>query len=299
MNDDGHGNGANDFLIITDSTCDMPQEMVDALGIVILPIRVIVEGKEYAHYPDGRELGFHEFYEKLRAGGGAKTAAANAEEFLALMEPALAAGIDVLYLGFSSALSSTYSIGAMTAAQLAEKYPERRIYAVDTLCASLGQGLLVYLAAQQQLQGKNIDEVRAYVEQIRPQLCHWFTVDDLQHLKRGGRVSAAAAAFGTVLNIKPILHVDDEGRLIPVNKVQGRITSIKALAKRMQETAIDPAGQVVFISHGDCEKEAEKLAEIVRESIGAKEIVINPIGPIVGAHSGPGTIALFFLGTKR
>lgn len=299
MNDDGHGNGANDFLIITDSTCDMPQEMVDALGIVILPIRVIVEGKEYAHYPDGRELGFHEFYEKLRAGGGAKTAAANAEEFLALMEPALAAGIDVLYLGFSSALSSTYSIGAMTAAQLAEKYPERRIYAVDTLCASFGQGLLVYLAAQQRLQGKNIDEVRAYVEQIRPQLCHWFTVDDLQHLKRGGRVSAAAAAFGTVLNIKPILHVDDEGRLIPVNKVQGRITSIKALAKRMQETAIDPAGQVVFISHGDCEKEAEKLAEIVRESIGAKEIVINPIGPIVGAHSGPGTIALFFLGTKR
>ncbi|MBS5878860.1 MAG: DegV family protein [Clostridium sp.] len=299
MNDDGHGNGANDFLIITDSTCDMPQEMVDALGIVILPIRVIVEGKEYAHYPDGRELGFHEFYEKLRAGVGAKTAAANAEEFLALMEPALAAGIDVLYLGFSSALSSTYSIGAMTAAQLAEKYPERRIYAVDTLCASFGQGLLVYLAAQQRLQGKNIDEVRAYVEQIRPQLCHWFTVDDLQHLKRGGRVSAAAAAFGTVLNIKPILHVDDEGRLIPVNKVQGRITSIKALAKRMQETAIDPAGQVVFISHGDCEKEAEKLAEIVRESIGAKEIVINPIGPIVGAHSGPGTIALFFLGTKR
>lgn len=299
MNDDGHGNGANDFLIITDSTCDMPQEMVDALGIVILPIRVIVEGKEYAHYPDGRELGFHEFYEKLRAGVGAKTAAANAEEFLALMEPALAAGIDVLYLGFSSALSNTYSIGAMTAAQLAEKYPERRIYAVDTLCASFGQGLLVYLAAQQRLQGKNIDEVRAYVEQIRPQLCHWFTVDDLQHLKRGGRVSAAAAAFGTVLNIKPILHVDDEGRLIPVNKVQGRITSIKALAKRMQETAIDPAGQVVFISHGDCEKEAEKLAEIVRESIGAKEIVINPIGPIVGAHSGPGTIALFFLGTKR
>lgn len=256
MNDDGHGNGANDFLIITDSTCDMPQEMVDALGIVILPIRVIVEGKEYAHYPDGRELGFHEFYEKLRAGGGAKTAAANTEEFLALMEPALAAGKDVLYLGFSSALSSTYSIGAMTAAQLAEKYPERRIYAVDTLCASFGQGLLVYLAAQQRLQGKNIDEVRAYVEQIRPQLCHWFTVDDLQHLKRGGRVSAAAAAFGTVLNIKPILHVDDEGRLIPVNKVQGRITSIKALAKRMQETAIDPDGQVVFISHGDCEKEA-------------------------------------------
>lgn len=299
MTDDTNGSKAQGFLILTDSTCDMPQEMADALGIAILPIRVVVEEKEYAHYLDGRELGFHDFYEKLRAGISAKTSAANMEEFLAQMEPALAAGRDVLYLGFSSALSSTYSVGAVTAAQLAEKYPERKIYAVDTLCASFGQGLLVYLAAQQQLQGKSIDEVKAYVEEIRPQLCHWFTVDDLQHLKRGGRVSAAAAAFGTVLNIKPVLHVDDEGRLVPVSKVQGRITSIKSLMKKMQETAINPAEQVVFISHGDCEKEAKKLADMIRENIGVREIVINPIGPIIGAHSGPGTVALFFLGTKR
>lgn len=299
MTDDTNGSKAQDFLILTDSTCDMPQEMADALGIAILPIRVVVEEKEYAHYLDGRELGFHDFYEKLRAGVSAKTSAANMEEFLAQMEPALAAGRDVLYLGFSSALSSTYSVGAVTAAQLAEKYPERKIYAVDTLCASFGQGLLVYLAAQQRLQGRSIDEVKAYAEEIRPQLCHWFTVDDLQHLKRGGRVSAAAAAFGTVLNIKPVLHVDDEGRLVPVSKVQGRIASIKSLMKKMQETAVNPAEQVVFISHGDCEKEAKKLADMVRESIGVKEIVINPIGPIIGAHSGPGTVALFFLGTKR
>lgn len=299
MTDDTNGSKAQDFLILTDSTCDMPQEMADALGIAILPIRVVVEEKEYAHYLDGRELGFHDFYEKLRAGVSAKTSAANMEEFLAQMEPTLAAGRDVLYLGFSSALSSTYSVGAVTAAQLAEKYPERKIYAVDTLCASFGQGLLVYLAAQQRLQGRSIDEVKAYAEEIRPQLCHWFTVDDLQHLKRGGRVSAAAAAFGTVLNIKPVLHVDDEGRLVPVSKVQGRIASIKSLMKKMQETAVNPAEQVVFISHGDCEKEAKKLADMVRESIGVKEIVINPIGPIIGAHSGPGTVALFFLGTKR
>ncbi len=299
MTDDATGSKAQDFLILTDSTCDMPQEMADALGIAILPIRVVLEGKEYAHYLDGRELGFHDFYEKLRAGISAKTSAANMEEFLAQMEPALAAGRDVLYLGFSSALSSTYGVGAVTAAQLAEKYPERKIYAVDTLCASFGQGLLVYLAAQQRLQGKSIDEVKAYAEEIRPQLCHWFTVDDLQHLKRGGRVSAAAAAFGTVLNIKPVLHVDDEGRLVPVSKVQGRIASIKSLMKKMQETAVNPAEQVVFISHGDCEKEAKKLAEMIRENIGVKEIVINPIGPIIGAHSGPGTVALFFLGTER
>lgn len=299
MTDDSNGSKTNDFLIITDSTCDMPQEMADELGLAILPIRVSMEDKEYAHYLDGRELGFHEFYEKLRAGVPAKTSAANQEDFLSLMEPALAAGRDVLYIGFSSGLSSTYNVGVMTAAQLAEKYPERKVYTVDSLSASLGQGLLVYHAVQQKLAGKSIDEVRAFVEENRLHLCHWFTVDDLQHLKRGGRVSAAAAAFGTMLNIKPVLHVDDEGHLIPVGKVQGRTTSIKALLKKMQETAIDPAEQVVFISHGDCEKDAEKLAAMVRESIGPKEIILNPIGPVIGAHSGPGTAALFFLGTKR
>lgn len=298
MTDDGNSK-TNDFLIITDSTCDMPQEMADELGLAILPIRVSMEDKEYAHYLDGRELGFHEFYEKLRAGVPAKTSAANQEDFLSLMEPALAAGRDVLYIGFSSGLSSTYNVGVMTAAQLAEKYPEHKVYTVDSLSASFGEGLLVYHAVQQKLAGKSIDEVRAFVEENRLHLCHWFTVDDLQHLKRGGRVSAAAAAFGTMLNIKPVLHVDDEGHLIPVGKVQGRTTSIKALLKKMQETAIDPAEQVVFISHGDCEKDAEKLAAMVRESIGPKEIILNPIGPVIGAHSGPGTAALFFLGTKR
>lgn len=299
MTDDSNGSKTNDFLIITDSTCDMPQEMADELGLAILPIRVNMEDKEYTHYLDGRELGFHEFYEKLRAGVPAKTSAANQEDFLSLMEPALAAGRDVLYIGFSSGLSSTYNVGVMTAAQLAEKYPERKVYTVDSLSASLGQGLLVYHAVQQKLAGRSIDEVRTFVEETRLHLCHWFTVDDLQHLKRGGRVSAAAAAFGTMLNIKPVLHVDDEGHLIPVGKVQGRTTSIKALLKKMQETAIDPAEQVVFISHGDCEKDAEKLAAMVRESIGPKEIILNPIGPVIGAHSGPGTAALFFLGTKR
>ena len=298
MTDDGNSK-TNDFLIITDSTCDMPQEMADELGLAILPIRVSMEDKEYAHYLDGRELGFHEFYEKLLAGVPAKTSAANQEDFLSLMEPALAAGRDVLYIGFSSGLSSTYNVGVMTAAQLAEKYPERKVYTVDSLSASFGEGLLVYHAVQQKLAGKSIDEVRAFVEENRLHLCHWFTVDDLQHLKRGGRVSAAAAVFGTMLNIKPVLHVDDEGHLIPVGKVQGRTTSIKALLKKMQETAIDPAEQVVFISHGDCEKDAEKLAAMVRESIGPKEIILNPIGPVIGAHSGPGTVALFFLGTKR
>ena len=299
MTDDSNSSKTNDFLIITDSTCDMPQEMADELGLAILPIRVSMEDKEYAHYLDGRELGFHEFYEKLRAGVPAKTSAANQEDFLSLMEPALAAGRDVLYIGFSSGLSSTYNVGVMTAAQLAEKYPERKVYTVDSLSASLGQGLLVYHAVQQKLAGRSIDEVRTFVEETRLHLCHWFTVDDLQHLKRGGRVSAAAAVFGTMLNIKPVLHVDDEGHLIPVGKVQGRTTSIKALLKKMQETAIDPAEQVVFISHGDCEKDAEKLAAMVRESIGPKEIILNPIGPVIGAHSGPGTAALFFLGTKR
>ncbi len=302
MNGDGHNMraAANDsFIIVTESTCDMPQEMADALGLAILPVHVALDGQAFRHYLDGREFGFREFFDALRAGMPAKTAAPNPEEFRALMEPMLAAGKDVLYIGFSSALSGTYNTGAMVAAELAEKYPERKVYAVDSLSASLGQGLLVYDAAHQRLQGRSIGEVRTFVEQNRLSYCHWFTVDDLQHLRRGGRVSPAAAAFGTVLNIKPVMHVDDEGCLVPVSKVQGRATSIKALLKRMQETAKDPAEQVVFISNCDCWKEAEKLAAMIRDTIGVKEIVINHIGPVVGAHTGVGTLALFFRGTPR
>ena len=176
---------------------------------------------------------------------------------------------------------------------------DAKLYAVDTLCASLGQGMLIYLAVQQKRAGKSIEEVRDYVEENKLHLCHWFTVDDLHHLHRGGRVSATSAVLGTMLNIKPVLHVDDEGRLIFVEKVRGRRTSLKALLQHMEATAIAPETQTIFISHGDCLEEAQLLGQMIRDKLHVQDVVINYVGPVIGAHSGPGTLALFFLGTKR
>ena len=183
--------------------------------------------------------------------------------------------------------------------ELQEKYPERKILVSDTLCASMGEGLLVFLAAQKRLAGMAIDDLYRWVEENKLNLCHWFTVDDLNHLKRGGRISAAAAMVGTMLGIKPVLHVDDEGHLVPVEKVRGRRKSLDALVSHMENTAIQPAEQTIFISHGDCKEDAEYVAQQVRDRLKVKTIFVNYIGPVIGSHSGPGTMALFFLGTKR
>ena len=183
--------------------------------------------------------------------------------------------------------------------ELAEQYPERKVVTVDTLAASMGEGLLVYLAVQQKKQGKSLEEVAKWVEDNRLKLSHWFTVDDLNHLKRGGRVSGAAAFFGTMLNIKPVLHVDDEGHLIPMEKVRGRRQSLDALVDHMAKTGIDNAHQTVFISHGDCQSDVEYVADQIRRRFGTKDIHTNYIGPVIGTHSGPGTVALFFLAQNR
>jgi DegV family protein with EDD domain len=215
------------------------------------------------------------------------------------MEPILQQGRDILDIAFSSGLSATYSSAKIACEELSEKYPERKVFAVDTLAASLGQGLLVYHAAGQKRAGKSIEEVRDWVEQNKLHLCHWFTVDDLNHLKRGGRISGATALFGTMLNIKPVMHVDDEGHLIPMGKARGRRASLDALADHMEETAIDPGSQIVFISHGDCQEDANYLADEIRRRMGVKNFVIGNCGPVIGTHSGPGTMALFFFGTRR
>ena len=187
----------------------------------------------------------------------------------------------------------------IAADDLRDAYPGRKIFVVDTLSASLGQGLLVYLCVQEKRKGKTIDQVHVFAEETKAKVCHWFTVDDLNHLKRGGRVSAAAALFGTMLSIKPVLHVDDTGHLVPVSKTRGRKASLLALVDRMAESAIDPAGQTIFISHGDCEADAEFVADEVRRRFGVQDIYINYVGPVIGNHSGPGTLALFFLGSRR
>ena len=286
-----------EFVLMTDSCCDLSQQMVEDLGLVVLPLSVLQEGKEYRDYPDHRELDPKVFYQKLRAGAMGSTSAANVESFREAMEPILQAGKDILSINFSSALSTTCQSAAMAARELGEQYPEGKMIVIDSLCASLGQGMLVYLAAQEKAKGKSIDEVADFVRETIPHLCHWFTVDDLNHLKRGGRVSAAAALFGTMLQMKPVLHVDDEGRLIPVSKVRGRKASIKALLDKMEELAIDT--KTVFISHGDCADEIDEMAQAIRERFGTEKIVINYVGPVIGNHSGPGTMALFFLGKHR
>ena len=289
----------NDYVIITDSSCDLPASLAQELELTIVPLTVTIDGKSYVNYLDGSDISFSQCYALLRAEKEATTSAVNVDQFIQTMEPFLQEGKDVLYLGFSSGLSGTFNAGAVAASQLTEKYPQRKIFAVDTLCASLGQGMLVYLAVQKKREGQDIEQVRDYVEQNKLHLCHWFTVDDLHHLKRGGRISATSAFVGTVLGIKPVLHVDDNGRLIFMEKVRGRRSSIKRMAEKMEQTAIAPSQQTIFISHGDCVEDAEYLAQMVRDRMGVKNVIINYVGPVIGSHSGPGTLALFFLGTQR
>jgi DegV family protein with EDD domain len=260
---------------------------------------VHLNGKSYHNTPDESELTARDFYQQVRDGAMPTTSQVNVEAFTTAIEPLLQAEQDVLYIGFSSGLSGTYNSGRLAAQELADHYPNRKIIAVDTLAASMGEGLLVYHACKLRDAGKTIDEVAAWLEENKLHMAHWFTVDDLYHLKRGGRVSGAAAFFGTMLNIKPVLHVDDAGHLIPMEKVRGRKTSLDALVDHMKQTAINPGEQVIFISHGDCLTDAQYVAEQVRTRFGTKKVYLNNVGPVIGAHSGPGTMALFFLATNR
>lgn len=290
----------NTFSIVTDSSCDLPAPMAQEMDLTVLPLAFVMQGKEYHNYLDEREIPLHTFYGALRAGQPCTTSAVNVEAFTSAMEPLLAAGKDVLCIAFSSGLSNTYNAAAVAVKELSQKYPERKIYAVDSLCASLGQGLLVYLAAQERAKGKGIEEVRDWLETEKFHLCHWFTVEDLQFLKRGGRVSAATALVGTMLSIKPVMHMDNAGHLINVSKARGRRPSLTALVDRMEQLAIAPEEQTVFISHGDSLEDAQFVAGEVQRRLGVrKPVVINYVGPVIGAHSGPGTIALFFLGRER
>ena len=289
----------SEYILFTDSCCDLPQSLADEMQLAIQPLTVYLDGKAYRNFLDEREISYKDFYEMLPNCKEAKTSAVNQHDFMVAMEPMLQAGKDILYLGFSSGLSGTYSASVMAAEELSAKYPERKIVTVDTLCASLGQGMLVYLAWLQKKAGKTIEEVRDYVESIKLNQCHWFTVNDLFHLKRGGRVSGATALIGSMLGIKPVMHVDNEGHLVATGKVRGRKASIKALVDEMKKLAIKPEEQVIFISHGNCPEEAEAMAETIRNELKVKDIIINSIGPVIGSHSGPGTMALFFLGTER
>jgi len=221
------------------------------------------------------------------------------EGFVNAFEKIVSEGKDILYIGFSTGLSATYVAGKNAAEEVMEKHPECKILTVDSLCAALGQGLLIKYAVDKKNTGATLEELAAYVEGLKLNLAHWFTVEDLFFLKRGGRVSAATAVMGTVLQIKPVMHVDNEGRLINMAKARGRDASIKAIFAKMKETAIDPEKQTVYICHGDCYDDAKKLADMVTAEFGITDILIDYVGPVIGAHSGPGTLALFFIGRER
>ena len=291
----------SDYVLLTDSSADLTAGLVEELGVEVLPLSFHMGEKTYRNWPDDREIDPHDFYDRLRAGEMATTSAVNVSDYTEAVEPLLRAGKDVLVVAFSSGLSATCNSARIAAQELSEQYPDRKIYVVDSLCASLGQGLLVWYAARMKAEGKSMEEVRDWLEENKLHLCHWFTVDDLHFLKRGGRISPATAVVGTMLSIKPVMHVDDEGRLIKVGTARGRNASLKALVDHMEETAIDPSAQTVFISHGDCLEDVNKVVEDVKRRFGipAERFVINNVGPVIGAHSGPGTVALFFLGSKR
>lgn len=286
----------SEYIIMTDSGSDLGQDMLNEYGIPCnyLSVRFTDDTCDRP----GNEVPIKEFYDKVRNGGIAKTAATNVEMIKESFIPHLEAGKDILYLGFSSGLSTSVNSGSIAASELSETYPDRQIVVIDTLCASAGQGLVVYYAVKKQQSGASLTEVADYVRDMLPHLCHQFTVEDLVYLKRGGRISPAAAVAGAVLGIKPILHVDDEGHLIKLSTVRGRKASIKALADKYLANAT-PKDTEYFISHGDCIEDAKALEAMIVAGGGPKCTYFTYVSPVIGAHSGPGTLALFYLGTNR
>ena len=284
------------YKIITDSASDLSEQLLQELDVHNVPLHVLFRGEER---PDSVNEGIADFYDALRAGEIATTSAVNPEGWATVMEPVLAGGHDALVLAFSSGLSTTYQSAVIAADELMEKYPQRKVYVVDTLCASLGQGLLVWYACRKRDEGMELAALRDWVEENKLHLCHWFTVDDLMFLKRGGRVSAATALVGTMLQIKPVLHVDNEGHLINVAKARGRKASIDALAAKVGQLGEGFENETAFISHGDCAEDAQYLAGILKEKYGVRHVHIGYVGAVVGSHAGPGTLALFFMGKHR
>lgn len=287
------------YTIVTDSSANLPFTLIEQYNIRVLPLTYRLREVEHLSYIPNQPMDMPDFYNKLRSGETITTSCVSVDAFTKVFTELLSNNSDVLYIGFSSALSGTFQSASIAVADLKPQFPNRTILAVDSLAASLGQGLLVTYAARKKEQGESIHQVYQWLIDNRLYMCHWFTVDDLFHLKRGGRISSATAVVGSLLNIKPVLHVDNSGRLVPISKVRGRKKSLNELVRYMEETAIDPEKQTIYISHGDCEEDAWYVAELVRNKFGVKDILIDFVEPVIGAHSGPGTVALFFLGRHR
>ena len=283
------------YKIITDSCCDFTEELYQSLNVGCVPLSVMWNGEVHNNFSDPAAV--KAFYDELRNGITATTSAVNPEGWATVMEESLKKGEDVLVISFSSGLSTTYQSAVIAGKDLQEVYPDRKIYVVDSLCAALGQGLLVWYACKKRDEGLDIDALRDWVEENKLHICHWVTVDDLAHLKRGGRISATTAMVGTMLNIKPIIFVDNDGHLINTSKVRGRKAAIELLVKKMGETCTD--FDTAFIAHGDCPEDAAALEALVREKHGVKNIITGYVGPVIGAHTGPGVLVVFFMGSHR
>ncbi len=287
------------FVIVTDTSANLPEEIIEKYGIEIASLSYFINDVEYKGYEKGKKTDLKGFYTKMRNKENMRTSLASPEVFTVVYEEIAKAGNDILYLGFTSALSGTYQSGTIAADMIREKYPDIKIYTVDTLCAAGGQGLMVQYAAIMKEQGKTIEEVRDWVEENKLNMCHSVTVDDLFFLKRGGRVSATTAIAGTVLGIKPLLHIDIDGKLIATGKIRGRKQALNYVAEQFDKYATDTENQIIAIGHGDCLEDAEYVISLIKEKHKVKDVVINFIEPVIGSHAGPGTIALFYMGTER
>lgn len=288
------------YEIITDSSVNLPVEMIHQYNLTILSLVFRDQDGEFKSFDEEHPFDSAAFYRKMRdENAQVTTSCVNSADAVEVIEPMLKNGSDVLYLGFSSGLSATYQNVEGAMQELREKYPDRKIYSVDTLAASMGEGLLVVHAARMRENGKSIEEVRDWVEENKLHLAHWFTVENLKYLRRGGRISATSAIFGTILDIKPVLHMDDAGKLVPVDKVRGTRAAMKCLLDHMRQTAWRDPELPVFIVHADCPDRAQALADTIRSEFGTKEIVIDTLDLVIGAHSGPGTLSIFFLGDHR
>lgn len=283
------------YKILTDSCCDLPAELAAELELEIAQLSLELDGRSIPQ----SQMTAKELYDAMRAGKMPKTAAANPDGWEQVIRPVLEKGEDALVLAFSSGLSATYQSAVIAAEELRDEFPDRKILVVDTLCAAIGQGLLVLSAAGLRNEGKTMDEVAAWVEDHKRNLCHWVTVEDLMHLKRGGRVSAATAVVGTVLNIKPIIRVDDDGKLENLAKCRGRKAALNYLLDRVAESLLPELSDTVTIGHGDCLADAEYLARELRSRFGVKDVIINYVGPVIGAHTGPGVVFIGFYGKNR
>ena len=287
----------NEYIIFTDSCCDISPEMLTQWGVPYANMTFSFDGedKEYIN----TDISNKEFYDRMRQGAHAKTAAINAAAFADAFAPILESGKDILYVAFSSGLSTTVNSAHMAVEELKEQFPDRKVLVVDTLAASAGGGLMVYMALAKQKEGASLEENATYIESLTPQHCIWFTVDDLEYLKRGGRVSPLVAFAGGVLGIKPVLQMDDEGHLIKVTTVRGRKKAIETLAAKYAELSYEQKDTPIFISHAECEEDAKLLADILMQRHGAEVTLITEIGPVIGSHAGPGTLAMFFIGKHR